>query len=80
MILPWGEGSSMSVISRWDSLDDSGHKLYGVIFQGHNVVVFTEDGVFVRRIGCENITNFPNGTDISGMFLVVLVLTYEILT
>ena len=31
------------------------------------MVVFTEDGVFVRRIGCENITNFPNGIDISGM-------------
>ena len=32
------------------------------------MVVFTEDGVFVRRIGCENITNFPNGIDISGKF------------
>ena len=38
------------------------------VVQGHNVVVFTEDGVFVRRIGCENITNFPNGIDISGKF------------
>ena len=37
-----------------------------IVIQGHNVVVFTEDGVFVRRIGCENITNFPNGIDISG--------------
>ena len=36
--------------------------------QGHTVVVFTEDGNFVRRIGCENITNFPNGIDISGEF------------
>ena len=36
------------------------------------MVVFTEDGVFVRRIGCENITNFPNGIDISGMGFRVL--------
>jgi hypothetical protein len=28
-------------------------------------VVFTEEGAFVRRIGCESITNFPNGIDIS---------------
>ena len=28
--------------------------------------MFTEEGQFVRRIGCENITNFPNGIDISG--------------
>ena len=39
---------------------------FHLLLQGHNVVVFTEDGVFVRRIGCENITNFPNGIDISG--------------
>ena len=30
------------------------------------MVVFTEEGQFLRRIGCENITNFPNGIDISG--------------
>jgi hypothetical protein len=30
------------------------------------VVVFTEEGVFVRRIGRESVTNFPNGIDISG--------------
>lgn len=29
------------------------------------MVVFNEDGQFLRRIGCENITNFPNGIDIS---------------
>lgn len=34
-------------------------------FKGHNVVVFSEQGEFLRRIGCENITNFPNGIDIS---------------
>jgi tripartite motif-containing protein 2/3 len=27
--------------------------------------VFNEDGQFVRRIGSENYTNFPNGIDIS---------------
>ncbi|WAQ98973.1 NCL1-like protein [Mya arenaria] len=32
---------------------------------GHCVVVFNEDGHFQRRIGCENITNYPNGIDIS---------------
>jgi len=42
-----------------------GREFYVCDFKGHNVVVFTEDGVFVRRIGCENITNFPNGIDIS---------------
>jgi tripartite motif-containing protein 2/3 len=30
------------------------------------VVVFNEEGQFQRRIGCESITNFPNGIDISG--------------
>jgi len=42
-----------------------GREYYVCDFKGHNVVVFTEDGAFVRRIGCENITNFPNGIDIS---------------
>lgn len=35
-------------------------------FKGHCVVVFDETGNFLRRIGFENITNFPNGIDISG--------------
>ena len=35
------------------------------------MVVFTEEGQFLRRIGCENITNFPNGIDISGMMISV---------
>jgi len=34
-------------------------------WQGHCVVVFSEDGQFLHRIGCENITNYPNGIDIS---------------
>ncbi|KFM56989.1 Brain tumor protein, partial [Stegodyphus mimosarum] len=34
-------------------------------FKGHCVIVFSEKGHFLRRIGCENITNFPNGIDIS---------------
>ena len=30
------------------------------------MVVFNgDDGQFLRRVGCENITNFPNGIDIS---------------
>lgn len=28
-------------------------------------MVFNEEGKFLRRIGCENVTNFPNGIDIS---------------
>lgn len=27
--------------------------------------MFSEDGHYLRRIGCENLTNFPNGIDIS---------------
>jgi len=34
-------------------------------FKGHCVVVFDEDGNYLRRIGSESITNFPNGIDIS---------------
>lgn len=43
----------------------SGREFYVCDFKGHNVVVFSEEGQFVRRIGGENITNFPNGIDIS---------------
>lgn len=28
-------------------------------------MVFNEQGKFLRRIGCDNVTNFPNGIDIS---------------
>ncbi|XP_067948165.1 B-box type zinc finger protein ncl-1-like [Watersipora subatra] len=34
-------------------------------FKGHCVVVFNDDGQFLRRIGTDTITNFPNGIDIS---------------
>lgn len=33
--------------------------------QGHCVVVFSEEGQYLRRIGHENLTNFPNGIDVS---------------
>ncbi|KAJ8919370.1 hypothetical protein NQ315_016463 [Exocentrus adspersus] len=42
-----------------------GKEFYVCDFKGHNVVVFSEDGHYLRRIGCENLTNFPNGIDIS---------------
>lgn len=32
---------------------------------GHCVCVFDQDGNFVRRIGGENLTNFPNGIEVS---------------
>ena len=32
---------------------------------GHSVVVVNEDGQFLRRIGSEKVTCFPNGIDIS---------------
>ena len=35
-------------------------------------MVFSEAGEFKRRIGFENITNFPNGIDVSGIpFLII---------
>ncbi|XP_013794813.1 B-box type zinc finger protein ncl-1-like [Limulus polyphemus] len=43
----------------------SGKEYYICDFKGHCVVVFNENGQHMRRIGCENITNFPNGIDIS---------------
>lgn len=43
----------------------SGKEYFVCDFKGHCVVVFNEDGKFLRRIGCENLTNFPNGIDIS---------------
>ncbi|XP_063992247.1 brain tumor protein isoform X1 [Diachasmimorpha longicaudata] len=43
----------------------SGKEFFVCDFKGHCVVVFNEEGRFLRRIGCENITNFPNGIDIS---------------
>lgn len=43
----------------------NGKEYFVCDFKGHCVVVFNEDGQFMRRIGCENITNYPNGIDIS---------------
>ncbi|XP_074650430.1 protein meiotic P26-like [Tubulanus polymorphus] len=43
----------------------NGKEYFVCDFKGHCVVVFNEEGQFLRRIGCENITNFPNGIDIS---------------
>lgn len=43
----------------------SGKEYYICDFKGHCVIVFSEEGKFMRRIGCENVTNFPNGIDIS---------------
>ncbi|VEN38146.1 unnamed protein product [Callosobruchus maculatus] len=40
-------------------------EFYVCDFKGHNVVVFSEEGQYLRRIGCETLTNFPNGIDIS---------------
>lgn len=42
-----------------------GSDFYVCDFKGHCVVVFSEDGSFKSRIGCEKITCFPNGIDIS---------------
>jgi len=42
----------------------NGKEYFVCDFKGHCVVVFNEDGQFVRRIGCENVTNYPNGIDI----------------
>jgi sugar lactone lactonase YvrE len=39
--------------------------LYICDFKGHSVAVYTEGGLFVRRIALGNITKFPNGIDIS---------------
>lgn len=42
-----------------------GKEFYVCDFKGHNVVVFNEAGNYIRRIGYESVTNFPNGIDIS---------------
>jgi len=38
---------------------------FSMFLKGHCVVVFDEDGTYLRRIGSESVTNFPNGIDIS---------------
>jgi tripartite motif-containing protein 2/3 len=42
-----------------------GNEYYICDFKGHSVVVFHENGRFLRRIGSEPVTTFPNGIDIS---------------
>ncbi|CAG2104701.1 unnamed protein product [Medioppia subpectinata] len=41
------------------------HEYYICDFKGHCVVVFNDEGQFMRKIGCEGLTSFPNGIDIS---------------
>jgi len=41
------------------------NEFYICDFKGHCVVVFSEEGQFIRRIGHESLTNFPNGIDVS---------------
>ncbi|XP_076683691.1 protein meiotic P26 isoform X3 [Andrena cerasifolii] len=43
----------------------NGKEYFVCDFKGHCIVVFNEQGKFLRRIGCDNVTNFPNGIDIS---------------
>jgi DNA-binding beta-propeller fold protein YncE len=43
----------------------SNNEYYICDFKGHCVVVFSEEGKFLRRIGHEHLTNFPNGIDVS---------------
>ncbi len=43
----------------------NGNEYFVCDFKGHCVAVFNEEGAFLRRIGGENITNFPNGIDVS---------------
>jgi len=42
-----------------------GNEYYICDFKGHSIVVMHENGTFLRRIGCQPVTNFPNGIDIS---------------
>ena len=44
---------------------ETGKEFYVCDFKGHCVVVFNEEGQFIRRIGSETVTSFPNGIDIS---------------
>lgn len=43
----------------------SGREYYICDFKGHCVIVFSEEGHYLRKIGCDGVTNFPNGIDIS---------------
>ncbi|XP_064481647.1 B-box type zinc finger protein ncl-1-like isoform X2 [Ornithodoros turicata] len=43
----------------------SGREYYICDFKGHCVIVFSEEGQYLRKIGYDGVTNFPNGIDIS---------------
>ena len=43
----------------------NGNEYFVCDFKGHCVAVFNDEGTFLRKIGGENITNFPNGIDVS---------------
>ena len=40
-------------------------QINSIFLLGHSVVVINEDGQFIKRIGSERVTCFPNGIDIS---------------
>ncbi|VEL09582.1 unnamed protein product [Protopolystoma xenopodis] len=42
-----------------------GREYYICDFKAHCVIVFQEDGTFIRRIGGETLTDYPNGIDVS---------------
>ncbi|XP_054165426.1 uncharacterized protein LOC128962996 [Oppia nitens] len=41
------------------------HEYYICDFKAHCVVVFSDEGQYLRKIGSEGLTSFPNGIDIS---------------
>lgn len=43
----------------------SGSEYFICDFKGHCVVVFNSEGQYLRKIGWEGLTSFPNGIDIS---------------
>lgn len=43
----------------------TGNEIYICDFKGHCIVVFDEEGNFLRKIGAKPLTSFPNGIDIS---------------
>lgn len=45
--------------------DSPGHEYFICDFKGHCVVVFNEAGEYVRKIGHDGLTSYPNGIDIS---------------
>lgn len=45
--------------------DSPGNEYFICDFKGHCVVVFSEQGEYLRRIGHDGLTSYPNGIDIS---------------